>query len=150
MAREAYGGFRHPAVVPLMQYGPNDFVLELFHGPTLAFKDLAMQLLGRLMDHVLAERGDRTTVVVATSGDPGAAAVEAFRGRARADVFVLFPHGRVSDVQRRMMTTVTDDNVHALAIEGTFDDCQAIVKSLFKHREFCNRARLSGVNSINW
>jgi len=150
MAREAYGGFRHPAVVPLMQYGPNDFVLELFHGPTLAFKDLAMQLLGRLMDHVLAERGDRTTVVVATSGDTGGAAVEAFRGRARADVFVLFPHGRVSDVQRRMMTTVTDDNVHALAIEGTFDDCQAIVKGLFNHHAFRDRVALSGVNSINW
>src|SRR6266567_3488664 len=103
MAREAYGSFRHPAVAPLAQFGPNDFVLELFHGPTLAFKDLAMQLLARLMDHVLAARGERTTVVVATSGDTGGAAVEAFRGRARADLFVLFPHGRISDVQRRMM-----------------------------------------------
>jgi len=150
MAREAYGGFRHPAVVPLMQYGPNDFVLELFHGPTLAFKDLAMQLLARLMDHVLAARGERTTIVAATSGDTGGAAVEAFRGRARADVFVLFPHGRVSDVQRRMMTTAADDNVHALAIEGTFDDCQAIVKGLFNHHAFRDRVALSGVNSINW
>jgi threonine synthase len=150
MAREAYGGFRHPAVVPLMQYGPNDFVLELFHGPTLAFKDLAMQLLGRLMDHVLAARGERTTIVVATSGDTGGAAVEAFRGRARTDVFVLFPQGRVSDVQRRMMTTATDDNVHALAIEGTFDDCQAIVKGLFNHHAFRDQVALSGVNSINW
>src|SRR6266849_817717 len=150
MAREAYGNFRHPAVAPLVQYGANDFVLELFHGPTLAFKDLAMQLLGRLMDHVLSARGERTTVVVATSGDTGGAAVEAFRGRARTDVFVLFPHGRISDVQRRMMTTAADDNVHALAIEGTFDDCQAIVKGLFNHHTFRDQVRLSGVNSINW
>src|SRR6266704_2384920 len=149
-AQEAHGTFRHPAVVPLMQYGPNEFVLELFHGPTLAFKDLAMQLLGRLMDHALAARGERTTVVVATSGDTGGAAVEAFRGRACADLFVLFPHGRISDVQRRMMTTVEDGNVHALAIEGTFDDCQAIVKGMFNHYAFRDRARLSGVNSINW
>jgi threonine synthase len=150
MAREAYGTFRHPAVAPLMQYGVNDFLLELFHGPTLAFKDLAMQLLGRLMDHALAARGERTTIVVATSGDTGGAAVEAFRGRARADMFVLFPHGRVSDVQRRMMTTAKDENVHALAIEGTFDDCQAIVKGLFNHHDFRDRVALSGVNSINW
>ena len=125
-------------------------MLELFHGPTLAFKDLAMQLLGRLMDHVLTARGERTTVVVATSGDTGGAAVEAFRGRSRADVYVLFPHGRISDVQRRMMTTAEDENVHALAIEGTFDDCQAIVKGLFNHHDFRDRVRLSGVNSINW
>ena len=109
-----------------------------------------MQLLGRLMDHVLAARGERTTIVVATSGDTGGAAVEAFRGRARADLFVLFPQGRISDVQRRMMTTAEDDNVHALAIEGTFDDCQAIVKGMFNHHAFRDRARLSGVNSINW
>ena len=141
MAREAYGSFRHPAVAPLSQYGANDFMLELFHGPTLAFKDLAMQLLGRLMDHVLTARGERTTVVVATSGDTGGAAVEAFRGRSRTDVFVLFPHGRISDVQRRMMTTADDDNVHALAIEGTFDDCQAIVKGLFNHHAFRDRSR---------
>jgi threonine synthase len=150
MTREAYGSFRHPAVAPLMQFGPSDFVLELFHGPTLAFKDLAMQLLGRLMDHALAARGERTTIVVATSGDTGGAAIEAFRGRARTDLFVLFPQGRISDVQRRMMTTAGDDNVHALAIEGTFDDCQAIVKGMFNHHAFSDRARLSGVNSINW
>jgi threonine synthase len=150
MARDAYGSFRHPAIVPLMQYGPNNFVLELFHGPTLAFKDLAMQLLGRLMDHALAARGERTTIVVATSGDTGGAAVEAFRGRDRTDLFVLFPHGRISDVQRRMMTTAPDDNVHALAIEGTFDDCQAIVKGLFNHHAFRDQVALSGVNSINW
>ena len=150
MTREAYGRFRHPAVAPLVQFGMSDFVLELFHGPTLAFKDLAMQLLGRLMDEVLAARGERTTIVVATSGDTGGAAIEAFRGRVRADLFVLFPHRRISDVQRRMMTTVEDDNVHALAIEGTFDDCQAIVKGMFNHHAFRDQARLSGVNSINW
>jgi threonine synthase len=150
MAREAYNNFRHPAVVPLVQIGVADFLLELTHGPTLAFKDLAMQLLGRLMDHALAQRGERTTIVVATSGDTGGAAVEAFRGRKRADLFVLFPQGRISDVQRRMMTTAQDENVHALAIEGTFDDCQAIVKSMFNHHAFRDRVRLSGVNSINW
>jgi threonine synthase len=150
MTREAYGKFRHPAVVPLVQLGMSDFLLELFHGPTLAFKDLAMQLLGQLMDEVLATRGERTTIVVATSGDTGGAAIEAFRGRKRTDLFVLFPHGRISDVQRRMMTTVEDDNVHALAIEGTFDDCQAIVKGMFAHQAFRDRVRLSGVNSINW
>jgi threonine synthase len=150
LTREAYGGFRHPAVAPLAQLGVSDFILELFHGPTLAFKDLAMQLLGRLMDHALAARGERTTIVVATSGDTGGAAVEAFRGRSRADLFVLFPRGRISDVQRRMMTTARDENVHAVAIEGTFDDCQAIVKGMFNHHAFRDRARLSGVNSINW
>src|SRR6266581_327262 len=150
MAREAYGSFRHPAVAPLTQYAPNNFLLELFHGPTLAFKDLAMQLLGRLMDHALMTRSERTTVVVATSGDTGGAAVEAFRGRERVDLFVLFPQGRISDVQRRMMTTPADNNVHALAIEGTFDDCQALVKGLFNHHAFRDRVALSGVNSINW
>ncbi len=150
MAREAYGGFRHPATVPLVQLGNAIFVAELFHGPTLAFKDLAMQLVARMMDHVLAARGERTTVVVATSGDTGGAAIEAFRGRARADVVVLFPHNRISEVQRRMMTTAKDGNVHAVAIEGTFDDCQALVKGLFNHHAFRERVRLSGVNSINW
>ena len=109
MTREAYGRFRHPAVAPLMQFGASDFLLELFHGPTLAFKDLAMQLLGRLVDEVLATRGERTTIVVATSGDTGGAAIEAFRGRMRADVFVLFPQGRLSHVQPRMMTTAEDE-----------------------------------------
>jgi len=150
LAREAYGTFRHPAVAPLAQFGASTFLLELFHGPTLAFKDVAMQLLARLMDHALATRGERTTIVVATSGDTGGAAVEAFRGRERADLFVLFPRGRVSDVQRRMMTTANDNNVHALAVEGTFDDCQALVKGLFNHHAFRDRVRLSGVNSINW
>ena len=150
MAHEAYGTFHHPAVAPLAQLGANTFVLELFHGPTLAFKDLAMQFLARLMDHALAQRGERSTIVVATSGDTGGAAVEAFRGSARLDVIALYPHGRISDVQRRMMTTHPDANVHALAIEGTFDDCQAIVKGLFNHHAFRDRVRLSGVNSINW
>ena len=150
MAREAYDTFRHPAVVPLAQLGPNCFVAELFHGPTLAFKDLAMQLLARLMDHILAERGERVTLVGATSGDTGGAAVEAFRGRERVDVIVLFPHGRISDVQRRMMTSAPEPNIHAVAVEGTFDDCQAIVKRLFNHQAFRDRVRLAGVNSINW
>jgi threonine synthase len=150
MTQEAYGSFRHPATVPLVQIAPNTFVLELFHGPTLAFKDLAMQLIARLMDHVLAQRGERRTIAVATSGDTGGAAVEAFRGRNNIDLVVLYPHGRVSDVQRQMMTTAPDSNVHALAIEGTFDDCQALVKSLFNHHAFRDRVRLSAVNSINW
>jgi threonine synthase len=150
MTREAYDAFRHPAVVPLVQLGPNSFVLELFHGPTLAFKDLAMQLLARLMDHALARRRERTTIVVATSGDTGGAAVEAFAGRSQADVVVLFPNGRVSPVQRRMMTTAADDNIHALAIEGTFDDCQALVKAMFGHAAFRDRVGLTGVNSINF
>jgi threonine synthase len=150
MAQEAYGSFRHPATAPLTQVSPSTFVLELFHGPTLAFKDLAMQLVSRLMDHVLRERGQRTTICVATSGDTGGAAVEAFRGRSQVDLVVLYPHNRISEVQRRMMTTAKDDNVHAVAVEGTFDDCQAIVKGLFNHHAFRDRVRLSGVNSINW
>jgi threonine synthase len=150
MAREAYGTFRHSAVAPLTQLGVNSFALELFHGPTLAFKDLAMQLIARMMDHVLRTRGERRTVVVATSGDTGGAAVEAFRGREQVDIIVLYPQGRISDVQRRMMTTTEAANIHALAIEGTFDDCQAIVKALFNHAAFRDRVHLSGVNSINW
>jgi threonine synthase len=150
MANEAYATFRHPAVVPLDQVGPHQFVLELFHGPTLAFKDVAMQLISRLMDHVLAQRQQRTTIVVATSGDTGGAAVDAFANLDNADLIVLFPHGRISDVQRRMMTTSGAANVHALAIEGNFDDCQAIVKGLFNHHAFRDAVALSGVNSINW
>ncbi len=151
MIDDAYGPvFRHPAVTPLVQIAPNHFLLELFHGPTLAFKDVAMQLLARLMDHVLGARGERATIVGATSGDTGGAAIEAFRGRDNTDIFILFPHGRVSPVQRRQMTTVADANVHALALEGTFDDCQAIVKALFNHHAFRDRVKLSGVNSINW
>ena len=150
MANEAYATFRHPAVVPLDQLGPNQFLLELFHGPTLAFKDVAMQLISRLMDHVLAKRGQRTTIVVATSGDTGGAAVDAFAGLDNVDLIVLFPNGRISEVQRRMMTTSGASNVHALAIEGHFDDCQALVKGLFNHHSFRDAVSLSGVNSINW
>jgi threonine synthase len=150
MANEAYATFRHPAVVPLDQIGPSLFLLELFHGPTLAFKDVAMQLISRLMDHVLAQRAQRTTIVVATSGDTGGAAVDAFAGLDNVDLYVLFPQGRISEVQRRMMTTAGAANVHALAIEGHFDDCQAIVKALFNHHDFRDAVSLSGVNSINW
>jgi threonine synthase len=150
MIEESYATFRHPAVCPLVQTGDNLFVLELFHGPTLAFKDVAMQLLGRLMDHALRARGGRATIVGATSGDTGSAAVEAFKGLAQVDTFVLFPHGRVSDVQRRQMTTVDSPAVHAIALEGNFDDCQAIVKGLFNHARFRDEVSLSGVNSINW
>ncbi len=150
MAVEAYATFRHPAVVPLRQTGTSQFVLELFHGPTLAFKDVAMQLLSRLMDHVLAKRNQRTTIAVATSGDTGGAAVDAFSGRDRVDLVVLFPNGRISDVQRRMMTTSGAPNIHSLAVEGTFDDCQALVKGLFNHHAFRDSVSLSGVNSINW
>ncbi len=150
MIDEAYARFRHPAVTPLVQLAPNHWLLELFHGPTLAFKDVAMQLLARLMDHVLTGAGRRATIVGATSGDTGGAAIEAFRGRAATDVFILHPHGRVSEVQRRQMTTIADDNVHALAIKGNFDDCQALVKGMFNHFEFRDRLALAGVNSINW
>ena len=150
MTREAYAGFRHAAVAPLVQIGPRHFVLELFHGPTLAFKDVAMQWLARVMDHVLTRRRERVVIVGATSGDTGGAAIEAFRGLGAADVFILFPHGRVSEVQRRQMTTVGAPNVHAIAVEGTFDDCQAIVKGLFNDLAFRDHWGLSGVNSINW
>ena len=150
MARDAYARFAHPAVTPLVQIDRSLWVLELFHGPTLAFKDVAMQLLARLMDRVLAARGERVTIVAATSGDTGGAAIEAFRGSARVDVIVLFPQGRISDVQRRMMTTAREENVHALAIEGTFDDCQDLVKAMFNDLAFRDRLRLAAVNSINW
>ncbi|MET0529797.1 MAG: threonine synthase [Microvirga sp.] len=150
MIDEAYASFRHQAVCPLTQLDDNLFVLELFHGPTLAFKDVAMQLLGRLMDHVLKARGARATIVGATSGDTGSAAVEAFKGLDQVDIFILYPHGRVSDVQRRQMTTVASPNVHALAVEGNFDDCQSMVKAMFNNGRFRDELQLSGVNSINW
>ena len=150
MVDEAYATFQHPAVVPLVQLDDNHWVMELFHGPTLAFKDVAMQLLARLMDYVLAQRDQRATIVGATSGDTGGAAVEAFKGRENTDIFILFPHGKVSPVQQRQMTTVPDANVHTLAVEGDFDDCQALVKSMFNHHDFRDRLQLSGVNSINW
>lgn len=150
MARDAYATFGHPAVTPLVQLNSNLWVLELFHGPTLAFKDVAMQLLARLMDHVLKRRGRRATIVGATSGDTGGAAIEAFRGSKAVDVVILYPAGRVSDVQRRMMTTPRERNVHAIAIDGTFDDCQALVKGMFNDHAFRDRMQLAGVNSINW
>ncbi|QRG05035.1 threonine synthase [Xanthobacter dioxanivorans] len=150
MIADAYAGFRHPAVTPLVQIAPNRFILELFHGPTLAFKDVAMQLLARLMDHVLATRGSRATIVGATSGDTGSAAIEAFRHSDAVDVFILYPHKRVSEVQRRQMTTVNSPSVHAIAVEGTFDDCQGLVKAMFNHHAFRDQLALAGVNSINW
>lgn len=150
MVAEAYGTFGHKAVVPLRQSGDNDWVLELFHGPTLAFKDVALQLLGRLFDWALARSGKRATIVGATSGDTGSAAIEGCRGRANLDIFILFPHGRVSDVQRRQMTTVPDANVHAIALEGTFDDAQAMLKALFADAPFRDSVGLTAVNSINW
>ncbi len=146
----AYRGFGHPARAPLKQLAPNHFLLELFHGPTLAFKDFAMQLIGRMMQAVLAKSGQRITIVGATSGDTGSAAVEAFRGLSNVDLFILFPHGRVSEVQRRQMTTPREANVHALALDGDFDDCQARVKDLFNDHEFRDGVGLAGVNSINW
>jgi threonine synthase len=146
----AYASFRHPAIAPLAQLGDNLFALELFQGPTLAFKDLAMQLLARLVDHALKARGERATIVAATSGDTGAAAIEAFRDLAQVDVFILYPHGRVSEVQRRQMTTVEAANIHAIAIEGTFDDAQAAIKALFNNKMFRDKFNLCGVNSINW
>ncbi|MCV0395689.1 MAG: threonine synthase [Rhizobiaceae bacterium] len=150
IVREAYSTFSHEAVCPIVQTGPNEFMLELFHGPTLAFKDVAMQLLARLMDHVLAERGERATIIGATSGDTGGAAIDAFAGSERADLFILFPKGRVSPVQQRQMTTSGAGNVHALAIEGDFDACQAIIKAMFNDHAFRDQVGLSGVNSINW
>ncbi len=147
---DAYATFNHRLVTPLVQVGPSDWILELFHGPTLAFKDVAMQVLSRLMDRALASRKRTATIVGATSGDTGGAAIEAFRGREAIDIFMLFPEGRVSDVQRRQMTTPSEANVHAIAVQGTFDDCQNIVKALFNDLPFRDRLGLAGVNSINW
>ncbi|MDP9419347.1 MAG: threonine synthase [Actinomycetota bacterium] len=147
---EAYARFRHPAVVPLRQVGDNEWVLELFHGPTLAFKDVALQVLGRLFDAELTRRSERLTILGATSGDTGPAAIEACRDRHTLDVFILHPAGRISEVQRRQMTTVASDNVHNLAVEGTFDDCQDLVKAIFGDLALRERLRLSAVNSINW
>ncbi|MEZ5796616.1 MAG: threonine synthase [Paracoccaceae bacterium] len=146
----AYAGFGHAARAPLKQLAPNHFLLELFHGPTLAFKDFAMQIIGQMMQAALSRTGERITIVGATSGDTGSAAIEAFRGLANVDVFILFPHGRVSEVQRRQMTTPTEANVHALAMDGDFDDCQARLKDMFNDFAFRDGVRLAGVNSINW
>ena len=146
----AYAGFRHEARAPLVQLAPNHYLLELFHGPTLAFKDFAMQLIGQLFQFELSRRGEKVTIVGATSGDTGSAAIEAFRGLDNVDVFILFPDGRVSDIQRKQMTTPTDNNVHALALDGDFDDCQARLKDMFNDFEFRDGVKLAGVNSINW
>jgi threonine synthase len=150
MVNEAYAGFEHDEVTPLTDLGDGQYFLELYHGPTLAFKDVAMQLLARLMDDALVRRGQRATIIGATSGDTGGAAIEAFRGREAVDVFILFPDGRVSDVQRKQMTTPQDANVHTLSVDGTFDDCQALVKGMFNDAPFRSEMALAGVNSINW
>ncbi len=150
LAREVYAGFDHPATAPLRQLGPDHWLLELFHGPTLAFKDFAMQLLGRLFETVLERRGERLTIIGATSGDTGAAAVGALAGLAAVDVAILHPAGRISAVQRRQMTTTTAANVTNVAVEGTFDDCQELVKAMFADRAFNEEMRLAGINSINW
>ena len=150
MVHDAYERFGHEAKCPLVQIGADLFLLELFHGPTLAFKDFAMQLVGRMFEAVLRRRGERIAVVGATSGDTGSAAIEAFRGSEFVDVFILYPHGRVSEIQRRQMTTPDDANVNAIAVDGHFDDCQALVKNMFNDADFRSEMRLSGVNSINW
>ena len=150
MVHDAYERFGHEAKCPLVQIGADLFLLELFHGPTLAFKDFAMQLVGRMFEAVLRRRGERIAVVGATSGDTGSAAIEAFRGSEFVDVFILYPHGRVSEIQRRQMTTPGDANVNAIAVDGHFDDCQALVKNMFNDADFRSEMRLSGVNSINW
>jgi threonine synthase len=150
MCDAAYGTFRHDAVVPLVQIDHQHWVAELFHGPTLSFKDVALQLVGRLFDHVLGQRGERVTIVGATSGDTGSAAIEAVRDCAHVDIVILYPDGGPSDVQRRQMTTVDTPNVRAIAVEGTFDDCQDLVKAMFNDAPFRERMGLSAVNSINW
>ena len=150
LCREAYATFRHPAVAPLVQIDDEHWLLELFHGPTLAFKDIALQLVGRLFDHVLAVRGERITIVGATSGDTGSAAIDGVKGCDNVDIVILYPAGRTSEVQRRQMTTVDSPNVHTIAIDGNFDDCQDLVKAMFGDAAFRDGLRLSAVNSINW
>lgn len=150
LAREAYATFRHPDVVPIVDLEPGHQVMELFHGPTLAFKDVALQLLGRLFDHILTARNEKVTIVGATSGDTGSAAIDGVKNCKNIDIVILYPAGRVSDVQRRQMTTVDSPNVRTVSIEGTFDDCQDLVKAMFNHAEFREAQNLSAVNSINW
>jgi threonine synthase len=150
ICREAYGEFRHPAVAPLVQIDSTQWVQELFWGPTLAFKDVALQLVGRLFDHVLAQRSEHVTIVGATSGDTGSAAIDGVKGCEHVDIVILYPAGRTSEVQRRQMTTVQAPNVHAIAVDGTFDDCQDLVKAMFNDVAFRERLNLSAVNSINW
>ncbi len=148
--KETYATFRHKDVCPLHHLKGNIHVMEQFHGPTIAFKDVALQLLGRLFDHVLNKRGERVTIVGATSGDTGSAAIEGCKSCDNIDIFILHPKGRVSEVQRKQMTNVNAPNVHNIAIEGSFDDCQNMVKSMFNDEEFRNSVNLSAVNSINW
>jgi threonine synthase len=150
LCRQAYGTFAHDGVTPLKQLDAQHWLLELFHGPTLAFKDVALQLLGLLFERFLSRRSEHLTVVGATSGDTGSAAIQALAGRAKVDIFMLHPLGRVSEVQRRQMTTVMAPNVHNIAIRGTFDDAQALVKAMFNDASFAGRFHLSAVNSINW
>lgn len=147
---DSYSEFRHSAVAPLKQLDAHTFLLELFHGPTLAFKDFALQFLGRLLEHILGEGNQKVTVIGATSGDTGSAAIAGCAGRGNMDIFILHPKGRVSDVQRRQMTTIADSNVHNIALEGSFDDCQNIVKTLFADEAFRSARKLTAVNSINW
>lgn len=146
----AYSTFRDPAVVPLVQIAPEHYLLELFYGPTLAFKDVALQLIGQLFDYVLTQRNQRVMIVGATSGDTGSAAIDGVKGCKNVDIVILYPNGRVSDVQRRQMTTITSPNVHTVAVDGTFDDCQDLVKAMFNDAPFREANSLSAVNSINW
>jgi threonine synthase len=150
LCNEAYASFRHPDVAPLVQIGPEQYLLELFHGPTLAFKDVALQLIGRLFDHVLTQRNQRVMIVGATSGDTGSAAIDGVKHCSNVDIVIMYPKGRVSEVQRRQMTTVASPNVHCVAIDGTFDDCQDLVKAMFNDAPFRDANALSAVNSINW
>lgn len=150
LCKTAYSTFRDPAVVPLVQIAPEHYLLELFHGPTLAFKDVALQLIGQLFDYVLTQRNQRVMIVGATSGDTGSAAIDGVKGCKNVDIVILYPSGRVSDVQRRQMTTITSPNVHTVAIDGTFDDCQDLVKAMFNDAPFREANNLSAVNSINW
>ena len=150
LIKDTYKNFRHPAIAPLKQLGPNEFLLELFHGPTLAFKDFALQFLGRVIEYFIAQKKEQLTVIGATSGDTGSAAIEGCKGRKNMRIFILHPKDRVSDVQRKQMTSINDKNVFNLAIKGAFDDCQNIVKALFADEAFRTKQKLTAVNSINW
>jgi threonine synthase len=150
LCNTAYSTFRHPDVVPIVPLEAGHHLMELFHGPTLAFKDVALQLLGQLFDHILTQRNEKVTIVGATSGDTGSAAIDGVKNCANVNIIILYPHGRVSDVQRRQMTTVDSPNVRTVAIDGTFDDCQDLVKAMFNDAPFREKHNLSAVNSINW
>jgi threonine synthase len=150
LCNTAYSTFRHPDVVPIVPLEAGHHLMELFHGPTLAFKDVALQLLGQLFDHILTQRNEKVTIVGATSGDTGSAAIDGVKNCANINIIILYPHGRVSDVQRKQMTTVDSPNVRTVAIDGTFDDCQDLVKAMFNDAPFREKHNLSAVNSINW